>query len=174
LTKDSRDAEIAVVLIDPAVYTARKLDRDILAKYDANKSVDLAYKDSVLDLEFKVTQGTNSGIFFHTADLKDPVQTGIEVQVLDSSAKQVPDNHDCGAIYDCLAPSKNMVRPPGEWNHMVITCKGPIISVELNGERICEMNEDQFDKPGQNPDGTKNKYNRRGYDEFAVIHGTHS
>jgi hypothetical protein len=42
------------------------------------------YGDFILDLEFKVVEGTNSGIFFRTADLKDPVYTGIEVQVCNS------------------------------------------------------------------------------------------
>ena len=43
-----------------------------------------AYGDFILDLEFKVIDGTNSGIFFRTSDLKDPVYTGIEVQVCNS------------------------------------------------------------------------------------------
>ena len=101
----------------------------------------------------------NSGVFVRWSDLKNAVHTGIEVQVYDSVGHNPPDKHDCGALYDMVAPRKNVERPVGEWNHMVITCKGPVIAVELNGESICEMNEDQFDKPHVNADGTKNKYN---------------
>ncbi|HPA21431.1 MAG TPA: DUF1080 domain-containing protein [Verrucomicrobiae bacterium] len=131
------------------------------------------YEDFAISLEFKVSPPApkvnpktkkeemhkcNSGVFVRWSDLKNPVHTGIEVQVFDSVGTAVPGKHDCGALYDMVAPSKNVEKPVGEWNRMVITCKGPIISVELNGEKICEMNEDQYDTAGQNPDGTKNKY----------------
>jgi len=39
------------------------------------------YGDFVLDLEFKVVEGTNSGIFLRTSDLKDPVYTGLEIRI---------------------------------------------------------------------------------------------
>ncbi|MCX7825658.1 MAG: DUF1080 domain-containing protein [Verrucomicrobiae bacterium] len=131
------------------------------------------YENFVLSLEFKVsppskklnaktkkeeTHKCNSGVFIRWSDLKNPVHTGIEVQVYDSVGVARPGKHDCGALYDMVAPCKNAEKPVGEWNRMVITCNGPMITVELNGEKICEMNTDQFDKPGQNPDGTKNKF----------------
>src|SRR5204862_705180 len=90
------------------------------------------FGDFTLECEFKLDKETNSGIFFRTANIDDAVQTGIELQILDSFGKATPDKHDCGAIYDCLAPSKNMVRKPGEWNHVVLTCKGPLINVLVN------------------------------------------
>jgi type 1 glutamine amidotransferase len=116
------------------------------------------FGDFVLDLEFKLDRETNSGVFLRTANIEDCVQTGIEVQVLDSFGKEPPDKHDCGAIYDCLAPMKNTVKKPGEWNHAVITCQGSRIQVELNGERVIDMNLDQWTQAGQNPDGTPNKF----------------
>lgn len=131
------------------------------------------YEDYALSLDFKVTppvpklnpktkkeemRKCNSGVFVRWSDLKNPVHTGIEIQVFDSVGVATPGKHDCGAIYDMVAPSKNVEKPVGEWNRMVITCKGPLISVELNGEKICEMNADQFETAGQNPDGTKNKF----------------
>lgn len=131
------------------------------------------YENFVLSLDFKVSPPTkklnakskkeethkcNSGVFIRWSDLKNAVHTGIEVQVFDSVGVATPGKHDCGALYDMVAPCKNMEKPVGQWNRMIITCKGPIISVELNGEKICQMNEDQFDKPGLSPDGTKNKY----------------
>lgn len=131
------------------------------------------YENFVLSLDFKVSPPSpklnkktgkeelhkcNSGVFIRWSDLKNPVHTGIEVQVFDSVGVEQPGIHDCGALYDMVAPCKNVEKPVGEWNHLIITCKGPMISVELNGEKISEMNADEFDKPGQNPDGTKNKY----------------
>ena len=116
------------------------------------------FGDFVLDLEFKLDPETNSGVFLRTGDIQDCVQTGIEMQVLDSFGKEPPDTHDCGAIYDCLAPSKNTVKKPGEWNHAVITCQGSKIHVKLNGEPILDMNLDQWTAAGKNPDGTPNKF----------------
>jgi len=131
------------------------------------------FENYVLSLDFKVSPPTtklnpktqkeethkcNSGVFIRWSDLKNAVHSGIEVQVFDSVGVTTPGKHDCGALYDMVAPVKNVEKPVGEWNRMIITCYGPLISIELNGEKICEMNEDQFDKPRQNPDGTPNKY----------------
>jgi type 1 glutamine amidotransferase len=116
------------------------------------------FGDFILDLEFKIDKETNSGVFFRTADINDCVQTGIEMQVLDSYGKPEADKHDCGAIYDCLAPSKNAVKPPGEWNTLHLVCRGPRIQIVLNGARIIDMNLDDWKEAGQNPDGSPNKF----------------
>ncbi len=42
------------------------------------------FGDFALSMEFKVTPHANSGVFFRWAELSDPVQRGIEVQILDS------------------------------------------------------------------------------------------
>ncbi len=115
------------------------------------------FGDFVLELEFKFSAGANSGIFFRTANLADAVQTGIEMQVLDTHG-QPPDRHACGAIYDCVAPAKQAVRPAGEWNQVTLTCRGPQITVVLNGEPIVDMNLDRWTEPGKNPDGSANKF----------------
>lgn len=116
------------------------------------------FSDFVLDLKFRISEQGNSGIFFRTADTKDCVQTGIEMQILDSHGKAAPDAHDCGAIYDCLAPSKNAAKPAGEWNHVILTCRGSRIQVELNGESIIDMDLERWTEAGRNPDGTANKF----------------
>jgi len=112
----------------------------------------------VLDLDFKVAKGTNSGIFIRTAKTGDPVQTGIEVQILDSVGRQKPGKNDCCSIYDCLAPSKNAEKPVGEWNHAAITCKDNKIEIVLNAEKVIDMDLDQWTEAGKNPDGGKNKF----------------
>ncbi|MGY8997000.1 MAG: hypothetical protein ACKVH7_11205, partial [Alphaproteobacteria bacterium] len=53
----SSDGDMARALLDASdmtEYEARKLDRDRLIQYDANKSIDLEYADSVLDLRFNM------------------------------------------------------------------------------------------------------------------------
>jgi len=118
------------------------------------------YANFVLACDFKVSKGCNSGIFIRTDNPKDPVQTGIEIQVFDSAGKEKPSKHDCGAIYDLVAPTKNPMKPAGEWNHMEITCDKNKIKVELNGEAIAEMDLDQWTEAGKGPDGSKNKFSK--------------
>jgi len=116
------------------------------------------YGDFVLDLDFKVAKGTNSGIFIRTGSIRNSVQTGIEIQVLDSFGRAKPGKHDCGAVYDCLAPGKNPMKAPGQWNHAVITCKQNSIRVAMNGEQIIDMDLDKWTEPRKNPDGSRNKF----------------
>ena len=119
------------------------------------------YGDFVLEIEFKACEGyCNSGVFLRTADLADPVFTGIEVQVSNSHGKRLSRGGTAGAIYDCLAPKKNTVRPAGEWNQYRITCCGNLITVELNGQEITRMDLDRWTETGRNPDGTPNKFKR--------------
>ena len=56
LSLTSTDAEIAVALIDTQTFVDRKADRDLLIIYEANKSIDLEYTDSVLDLRFSMAK----------------------------------------------------------------------------------------------------------------------
>jgi len=118
------------------------------------------YGDFVLACDFKVSPQCNSGIFIRTADPKDPVQTGIEIQVYDTAGKEKPGKNDGGAIYDLVAPSKNAMKPAGEWNHIEITCDKNKIKVALNGESIAEMDLDQWGEAGKSLDGTKNKFTK--------------
>ncbi len=118
------------------------------------------FGDFVLELEFKCSPGCNSGVFIRTGDIKDNVQSGIEVQIWDSYGKTKLEKHYCAAIYDALEPSKNAERKIGEWNAMRIIAKGAAIVVELNGERVIEMDLEKWSEVGKNPDGTANKYKK--------------
>jgi hypothetical protein len=109
------------------------------------------YGDFVLALEFQAKG--NSGVFIRTDNPKDNVQTGIEIQVDKLSP---PGKHSVGAVYDLQAPSKNAATDG--WNKMVITARGSMLKVQLNGEQIIDMNLDRWTEAGLNPDGTKNKF----------------
>ena len=116
------------------------------------------FGDFLLELEFKVSEGANSGVFVRTDSRENWLHSGIEVQILDSWGKEAVGKHDCGAIYDCLAPSKNAVKKPGEWNDMAITCRANKIEVVLNAEPIIDMDLDQWPEAHKNPDGSNNKF----------------
>ena len=117
------------------------------------------YGDFILDLEFKCEPKTNSGVFLRCKDIKQWLHTSIEVQILQQDSKTTPTRQSCGAVYDCLAPTKQMVRPAGEWNHTTIIAKANKICVVLNGEPVIDMDLDRWTEAHKNPDGTKNKFN---------------
>lgn len=116
------------------------------------------FENFELTLEYKTEPDVNSGIFFRWSDISDPVHTGLEIQILDTYGKAPMDKHDSGALYDLVAPKVNAVKPAGEWNDMRVKCDGPMIEVDLNGQRILDVNIDDYDTPGQSPDGEPNKF----------------
>ena len=118
------------------------------------------WSDFVLTLDFKITNGCNSGIFVRTASLTprpghDVGFNGIEVQIIDSTNA---DYYDTGSIYDLSKPTKNAMKPTGEWNHVEIACAGSLIDVVLNGEKVNHVDLDQFTEPNKRPDGTPHKF----------------
>ena len=118
------------------------------------------WSDFVLSLDFKISRGCNSGIFIRTFPLtprpgKDVGFNGIEVQLLDSTGSGY---YDTGAIYDLVKPTKNAMKPVGQWNHIEITCNKNLVTAVLNGEKVSWMNLDEWTEPNKRPDGTSHKF----------------
>lgn len=118
---------------------------------------DQKHEDFILDFDYKLSKKCNSGVFIRVGDLKDPVMTGIEVAIDDTTERGL---HDSGAFYDLVAPRVNAQKPVGEWNHMTITAKGPKIEVVLNGETVSKIDLDEWTIPGTRPDGSKHKFSK--------------
>src|SRR5437016_1438911 len=81
------------------------------------------WENFLLSLDFKISKGCNSGIFVRTHPLtprpgKDVGFNGIEIAIDDTPGAS---HHDTGAIYDLVKPTKNAMKPVGEWNHIEIT-----------------------------------------------------
>ena len=105
------------------------------------------YTDFILSLEWKISEGGNSGVFWgvnETPELSEAYQTGPEVQVLDNEKHPDAKNgttHQAGSLYDMVAPSEDVTKPVGEWNTMVITVnhKEQKGSISLNGTDIVDF-----------------------------------
>lgn len=113
-----------------------------------------------LALDFKISEKCNSGIFIRTFPLeprpgKDVGFNGLEVAVDDTKTAGF---HDTGAIYDLSKPTKNAMRPAGEWNHIEITCNKNLIEVVLNGEPVNRLDLDQWIEKFKRPDGSDHKF----------------
>ena len=114
-----------------------------------------SYGDFILDLEFKVAKDANSGVFLRCGDIKN-ILSALEIQIHES-ADGTPKGM-IGALYDAAKPTRNMAKPSGEWNRFTITCKGPQLTLVFNGEKVLDLNLDDWREPQQNPDGTPNKF----------------
>ena len=100
------------------------------------------YTDLILELEFKVSPGANSGVYLRTPEQGHPSAVSLEIQILDDDAekyKTLKPWQFCGSIYRIAAPSKRASKPAGQWNKMGITAIRDHIVVELNGEKIIDV-----------------------------------
>ncbi len=126
------------------------------------------WTDFIWSMDFKISRNCNSGIFLRTFSLTpkpgwDVGFNGLEVAIDDTTGAGY---HDTGAIYDLARPTKNAMKPAGQWNHIVIVCDRNRITVELNDELVTQMDLDQFTEPGKRPDGTAHKFTGIVYKDF--------
>ena len=66
---------------------------------------------------------------------------GFEYQLLDNEKNadaRKGANHQAGALYDAVAPSKSMSRPVGEFNHSRLVVKGEHAEHWLNGVKVVD------------------------------------
>jgi acetyl esterase/lipase len=116
------------------------------------------YDNFILDLEFKNAPGTNSGVVVYCTDMKEWIPNSVEIQIADDYAEKwakAPKTWHCGAIFGHLAPSKSMVKKPGEWNRFTVRCVDEQIDVVLNGERVASMDMSLWTSAKTNPDGSE-------------------
>ncbi|ULL16709.1 DUF1080 domain-containing protein [Paenibacillus sp. H1-7] len=128
------------------------------------------FENFILDLEYRTAPNVNSGVFFRWSDLTDPVNTGLEVQILDTYDQDNMVRNSAGALYDLVAPSSNAVRPAGEWNRLIIRCDRNDIQITLNSVPVVEADIDQWSSPGKNPDGSDNKFKYAWKDQPRLGH----
>ena len=122
-----------------------------------------SFSDFELQLEYKLSEGANSGIFYRS-DPNDPVQGGFEIQLMDNegfqanSKKVLPPRKLNGSFYDGVAPKGDFSNPVGQWNNCKLICKGPLVSFQLNGKLAFAIDLNDWKEPGKNPDGSTNKF----------------
>ncbi|MFO7616177.1 MAG: DUF1080 domain-containing protein [Bacteroidales bacterium] len=100
------------------------------------------YKDFELYLEWKVAQGSNSGIFFHVVEGEQyptVYMTGPEYQLLDDvGAPDAAPVHRSGANYDVHPPRFGQVKTLDQWNTAKIVVKGARVEHWLNDRKVVE------------------------------------
>ena len=121
------------------------------------------YSDFILDLEFKVAKGSNSGTFIRAGNHE--WLPWVEVQIEDSFGKPIS-RHIAGGIFDVQKPVKNVVKEVGKWNRLTIAAKGSKIQAVLNGTQTFDIDLDDWKTAGKNPDGSDNKFKNIAYKDL--------
>lgn len=101
------------------------------------------YGDYILQLETRVPENGNSGIFIRVPELKPgehPWVKGIEIQVLDDRGPQYAGKlkpwQYSGSLYGAVPADQSAFAGAGKWNAYEITCRGDLVTVVLNGKKI--------------------------------------
>jgi sugar phosphate isomerase/epimerase len=108
---------------------------------DQDIVTDKVYRNFALSLEYKLTQGANSGIIYQIAEdpkYKYPYETGPEFQVIDHENWPDPleDWQINAANYAMYPPMARPFKPLGEWNQLLLVVNGNEVTQILNGEIV--------------------------------------
>ncbi len=129
---------------------------------------DKEFSNFRLKLDWKISEGGNSGIFYLGKEVEDwPIyKTAPEMQILDN--ERHPDaragkdgNRMAGSLYDLISANPQNTKPAGEWNTVEIEVYQGSVWHRQNGETVLEYHlwtddwnalvaESKF--PGLNPD----------------------
>lgn len=123
------------------------------------------FSDFVWELEYQFDQPEpgpkpkigNSGVGIRTGvfDPKKSWETrpsvaSYEIQLLDEAGTP-PSEHSTGSLYRFVAPKENATKASPASNRLKITCKGPVITIELNGKTILEKDQSKDPKLKDKP-----------------------
>ena len=103
---------------------------------------DESFENFHLKLEWKISEGGNSGLLFYVQD--DPERfeytwkSGPEIQLLDN--ERHPDaqkpKRKAGDLYDLIAAEEGAVKQAGEWNSTEVVCDQGRLSIKMNSKII--------------------------------------
>jgi hypothetical protein len=91
-----------------------------------NLVTDRTFTDFKLHIEFRISKGSNSGVYLRGRH---------EVQIEDDYGLEPLDDRFAG-IYGFIEPNAMAAKPAGEWNSYDITLIGRRVTVVANGQRV--------------------------------------
>lgn len=106
---------------------------------------DEKFQDFKLSLEWKISEGGNSGIFYLAKETTDePIwKSALEMQILDN--EKHPDaelgkegNRQAGSLYDLIPADPQNANPAGEWNSVEIMVYQGTVVHKMNGATVLE------------------------------------
>ncbi|HZY26457.1 MAG TPA: DUF1080 domain-containing protein [Bacteroidales bacterium] len=116
---------------------------------EAGNGGDLIYDKKLtnfeLDLEWKISEGGNSGIFILAQELPgEPIwKSAPEMQILDNERHPdaklgVDGDRMAGSLYDLIPAKPQNTKPAGQWNHVHILCYKGTVVYSQNGANVVE------------------------------------
>lgn len=103
------------------------------------------FRDFVLDLDWKISENGNSGIFYMVREVEGlgTAASGLEAQVLDNqghpdAAKGRDGNRMSSSLYDLIPAVPQNAKAPGEWNNVRIVVNDGHVEHWQNGEKVVE------------------------------------
>lgn len=97
------------------------------------------FGDFVLELEWKISPGGNSGIFYRINS--EDIHTGPEMQVIDHHGYDhaLDSTQMAGAVYALYPPQQDAAHEQGQWNRARIVVKGSQVEHWLNGVQVAKF-----------------------------------
>ncbi|HEY3947442.1 DUF1080 domain-containing protein [Phenylobacterium sp.] len=115
---------------DGVLGPTKGVSKDIVTKQN--------YENFDLTFDWKISPLGNSGVMYHVIPVGDETyESGPEYQLLDNAHGEQP-LEQAAAAYYLFAPSKDMTKPVGEWNHGRIVVDHGKVQHWLNGVKVVE------------------------------------
>lgn len=123
--------------VDDGVLTVKKENN----KRGGDIITSKQYSDFELVVDFKITQGANSGIKYFFTKYEKGGWLGLEYQIIDDAnhpdAKLGRDgNRKLATLYEMFPAKNTKAKPVGEWNRARIVAKGTKVEHYLNGKKV--------------------------------------
>lgn len=99
------------------------------------------FGDFELVLEWRISPGGNSGVFYRAAESADWIfETGAEMQVLDNDGHADGGSPltSAGSNFGLYPAERSATRPVGEWNEARVVARGRHVEHWLNGQKLLE------------------------------------
>jgi len=114
-----------------------KTSKDLVSKAD--------YENFELDFDWKISPKGNSGVMIHVIPVgEETYESGPEYQILDNAHGEAPPQQ-AGSLFALYAPSMDMTKPVGQFNHGRIVVDHGRVQHWLNGMKVVEYDMNSAD-----------------------------
>jgi hypothetical protein len=117
-------------VVDGALTPDPKTSKDLVTKGN--------YENFELDFDWKISPKGNSGLIYHVIPVGDETyESGPEYQILDNAHGEPPLQR-AASLFALYAPTKDMTKPVGQFNHARLVVDHGKVQHWLNGAKVVE------------------------------------
>ena len=117
-------------VVDGAIGPDPKTSKDLVTK--------ASYANFELSFDWKISPKGNSGVMFHVIPVGDETyESGPEYQILDNAHGEPP-LQQAASLFALYAPTRDMTKPVGQFNHGRIVVDHGKVQHWLNGVKVVE------------------------------------